>query len=145
MTIKIIREKEIEKKLSDISDNIEVIQDNLPEKFSDFVLLGLKKDGIYKRVEFTIESVIDVLNIINSDLRFGTPESEEGIIDNIEKNKVISKSTLNAVRKMKGFRNILVHRYGEINDEESYENISKGLKDFEDFIKEISDFLRRHN
>jgi len=145
MTIKIIREKEIEKKLSDISDNIEVIQDNLPEKFSDFVLLGLKKDGIYKRVEFTIESVIDVLNIINSDLRFGTPESEEGIIDNIEKNKVISKSTLNAVRKMKGFRNILVHRYGEINDEESYENISKGLKDFEDFIKEISIFLRRHN
>jgi uncharacterized protein YutE (UPF0331/DUF86 family) len=142
MKSNVLRRKEIEKKLSDISDSFEIVSDNLPDNFSDFLTLGIKKDGIYKRVEFAIESAIDILNIINSDLRFGTPENEDGIITNMEKNKILSRNTIENLRRMKGFRNILVHRYGEINDEEAYENISKGLKDFELIIGEIEGFLK---
>lgn len=144
MRNKIIREKEIEKKLSDISDNIEIIKENIPLHVSDFLSLGLVKDGIYKKIEFSIESMIDILNIINSDLRFGTPENEDDIIGNIEKNKVLSKKTIEIVKRMRGFRNVLVHRYGEINDEEAYENISSGLKDFESFSEEIEKFLVKY-
>lgn len=45
------------------------------------------------------------------------------------------------VKEMKGFRNILVHRYGEINNAEAFENISSGLNDFESFMKEVNDFV----
>ena len=44
---------------------------------------------------------------------------------------------------MKGFRNILVHRYGEIDDDIAYEEIKNGLKDFEEFEKEIESFLEK--
>ena len=45
---------------------------------------------------------------------------------------------------MRGFRNILVHRYGDINDEISYNNIKNGLKDFDAFIDEIETFLKKN-
>jgi len=45
---------------------------------------------------------------------------------------------------MKGFRNILIHKYGEIDDEKAYENIKEGLKDFEKIIKEIEGFLEKN-
>ena len=44
---------------------------------------------------------------------------------------------------MKRFINILVHRYGEINDNLAYETITEGLKDFEFFINEINNFLKK--
>lgn len=45
---------------------------------------------------------------------------------------------------MKGFRNILVHKYGEVDDDLVYENLSDRLGDFELFIKEVLIFLKRH-
>jgi uncharacterized protein YutE (UPF0331/DUF86 family) len=49
------------------------------------------------------------------------------------------------IKEMKSFRNILVHVYGEIEDEIAYEEIKNGLKDFEDFEKEIESFLKAKN
>ena len=46
------------------------------------------------------------------------------------------------IKEMKSFRNILVHRYGEIEDEIAYEEIKNGLEDFEKFEKEIEEFLQ---
>ena len=51
---KILRKKEIERKLSDISDSVEIVEENIPPDFSVFSTLGLKKDGIYKKIEFAI-------------------------------------------------------------------------------------------
>ena len=38
---------------------------------------------------------------------------------------------------MKGFRNILVHKYGVVDDELVFEMLSEKLGDFELIIKEI--------
>ena len=43
---------------------------------------------------------------------------------------------------MKGFRNILVHKYGEVDDEISYENLEK-LSDFDLFKEEVIFFLKK--
>jgi len=41
---------------------------------------------------------------------------------------------------MKAFRNILVHRYGEINDEKVYEKLEE-LEDFQEFRKSVIGYL----
>jgi len=138
---KILRKKEIEAKLNEITDSVDLVSENLPDEFSVFEDLGLVKDGVYKRVEFAIENVIDVLNIINSDLRFGTPKDEEGIIDNIEKERIFDKKFIDLVRRIRGFRNILVHKYGQVSDKIAYESIKSGLDDFEFIIGEIEKFI----
>jgi len=139
----VIRREIIKHKIKDILDNLDIIKENLPESFEDFKKLGLIKDGIYKKVEFIIENVIDICSIINSDLNIGIPSSEEDIINNLTSKKILRKKLAGKIKEMKGFRNILVHRYGKIDDEIAFESIQQGLKDFHLFIEEIEKFLSK--
>jgi uncharacterized protein YutE (UPF0331/DUF86 family) len=47
------------------------------------------------------------------------------------------------LKGMKGFRNIIVHRYAGIDDRLSYEFFSEKLVDFEEFIGKRTDFINR--
>ena len=98
------------------------------------------KDGIYKRVEFCIQNVLDICAVINSDLKLGVPSSEEEVVEHLVENRILSSEMGKIVKEMKGFRNFLVHRYGKIDDEIAYENIVKGLENFYKFIYEIREF-----
>ncbi|PIN77556.1 hypothetical protein COV15_01825 [Candidatus Woesearchaeota archaeon CG10_big_fil_rev_8_21_14_0_10_34_12] len=139
-----MRKEEIKNKITVTADSIEIVKENFPDSFKNFSDSGLIKDGIYKKIEFAIESIIDIFNIINSDLRLGVPEVEEDVLNNLRKNKIFNSNILGLVEEMKGFRNILVHRYGEINDKQAFETIKAGLKDFELIIEEIEDFLKKN-
>jgi len=139
-----LRKEEIKNKITVTADSIEIVKENFPDSFKNFSDSGLIKDGIYKKIEFAIESIIDIFNIINSDLRLGVPEVEEDVLNNLRKNKIFNSNILGLVEEMKGFRNILVHRYGEINDKQAFETIKAGLKDFELIIEEIEDFLKKN-
>jgi uncharacterized protein YutE (UPF0331/DUF86 family) len=86
---------------------------------------------------------LDICKIINTDLNLGLPKKDVDIIENLVKNKIISREVGEKIKEMKGFRNILVHRYGEIEDEIAYEEIKNVLKDFEEFEKEIEKFLEK--
>ncbi|SRR3989338_4821801 len=89
-----IRITEMESKISNVLDTLEVIRDNLPSEFGGFAGMGLAKDGIYKKMEFAIESIIDICNIINSDLRLGMPETEDGLLDKLEKRILLARKRL---------------------------------------------------
>jgi uncharacterized protein YutE (UPF0331/DUF86 family) len=136
-----MREEIIRIKLKDMKDSLAKIKAHLPPTLEEFLDLGLIKDGIYKKVEFMIENVLDICKIINTDLNLGLPKKDTDIIENLVKHKIISKEMGEKIKGMKSFRNILVHRYGEIDDEIAYEEIKNGLKDFEDFEKEIEKLL----
>lgn len=139
-----MRKNEIKKKIREVNDSLIIIKGNIPSGPEQFENMGLLKDGIYKRLEFIIENVIDVCNILNSDLSLGVPSDEDSIIKNLENKKIISKKLSDKIRDMKGFRNILVHRYGNINDEQAFETIKENLNDFEMFKKEILKFLEKY-
>jgi len=138
-----MREETIRIKLKDIRDSLEKVKSHLPQTLEEFLDLGLVKDGIYKKVEFMIENVLDICKIINTDLNLGLPKKDVDIIENLVKNEIISKEMGEKIKEMKSFRNILVHRYGEIEDEIAYDEIKNGLKDFEEFEKEIENFLEK--
>jgi uncharacterized protein YutE (UPF0331/DUF86 family) len=44
---------------------------------------------------------------------------------------------------MKGFRNIMVHRYGDIDDRLAFKTLKNHLEDFQDFIDQMEDFLKK--
>lgn len=140
-----MRKKLLESKLARVIDNLNLVSDNIPSNFEEFKNLGLVKDGICQRVEFAIEEILDICSVINADLGLGTPETEDNILDNLEIKKILSKKTIDIIKDMKRFRNLLVHRYGEINDEIAFETISEGLNDFDLIIKEIENVLKKYN
>ena len=144
MKRKALRKDRIKDKLKEILDTLGIVQDNLPATPEEFLQIGLVRDGIYKKIEYSIECVIDVCNIINSDLRLGTPTSEDDITENLRKNKILTEETIKIIEEMKRFRNILVHKYGEIDDKKAFTAISEGLEDFAKIINEIELFLKKN-
>lgn len=91
-----------------------------------------------------IENILDICAIINSDLRFGSPVDEDDIVTSLVKNKMISKDTAETIKQLKGFRNIIVHRYGTIDDKLAFELISNNLEDFDKIIGCIKKIIEKY-
>lgn len=135
-----MRQTLIRTKLSQMDESVKIIQDNLPSNLEEFQSLGLIKDGLYKRVEYALENMFDICTIINTDLNLGIPTDDSGILENIEKANIFTPKLLNKLKSMKGFRNILVHRYS-INDQMAFGNLQTHLKDFAIFKEEVEALL----
>ena len=136
-----LRAELIRSKLADIEESANLVAENLPQSFEEFSQLGLVKDGIYKRMEFAIENIIDITSIINSDLRLSVPESEESFVENLVKNGILTQNMAEKTRRMKGFRNIIVHRYGRIDDLLAHKILTEHMDDIYEFIESIERFL----
>lgn len=136
-----MRKEIILSKVNEIEESLSLIEENIPEEFDDFENMGLLKDGIYKRLQYMIENILDICAIINSDLKFSSPGEEDDIINNLVKNKILSQSLGNKIKELKGFRNIIVHRYGKIDDKLSFELIKENMDDFERFIHDIKKII----
>ena len=138
-----LRAELIRSKLADIEDSVSLVEENLPSSFEEFSRLGLVKDGIYKRMEFAIENIIDICSIISSDLRLSVPESEESFVESLTNIGILTPNMAEKTRRMKGFRNIIVHRYGRIDDLLAHKILTEHMEDFYEFIESIEQFLEK--
>lgn len=130
-------------KFEQISKNIELIKKYFPNNEKDFSQLGLIKDGIYKRYEYSVELIIDIIAMINSHYKLGIPSNNLEIISNLKQNSIISSKTFDLIQGMKAFRNVLVHVYEKLDDILAYNNIKKSMDDFTLIEEEIMDFLKK--
>ena len=130
-------------KFDQIRENIQLIEENLSNNYVEFEKLGIVKDGIYKRYEYSVELVIDIISLINTELKLGIPNGTNDIIDQLLKNEILDEKLASIIRGMKGFRNILVHRYGKLDDEIAYQIIITHLSDFNIVEKQIMTILRK--
>ena len=137
-----LRREQILSKPAEIEESIDLVKENMPEEFEEYETLGIVKDGIYKRLEFSIENVINICSIINSDLKLGIPAKEQDVTDTLISEGILSEKMQELIRQMKGFRNIVVHRYGKIDDQITFAIISEHIDDFCEFENEIRRFLR---
>lgn len=131
----------IKEKLAVIDSSLKKVNDNLPERLNAFSEMGIEKDGVYKNVETAIQSAYDICAMIVKEEDLGVPEEESGLPDLLEKEDIIEKELVEKLKDMKGFRNALAHRYGDIDDEIAYENITKGFQDFQTFKEAIQKYL----
>ncbi|MGC9516230.1 MAG: type VII toxin-antitoxin system HepT family RNase toxin [Methanomicrobiales archaeon] len=140
-----LRKVIIKTKIAEINDSLKLVKDNLPSSLSTFKKMGLMKDGIYKRMEYAIENVFDICSIINSDLKLGVPVDNEDILNNLYEADVIDNITMDKLKSMKGFRNILVHRYGKIEDDMAFKILNANLDYFDHFLEVIEEFMKKNN
>jgi len=121
----------ITKKISDIEDSVRLVKDNLPENFDEFLDMDkLERDGIYKNIEFSIQNILDICAILLKEKNLKVPASDEDMLNELKKAKILSPGILNIIHQMRGFRNYLVHRYGDLDDETAFDDIKKGINDF---------------
>jgi len=130
MKTKPVRETVIRIKIQEIRECVSLVEDALPGSAEEFRNLGLIKDGIYKRIEFAIEDVFDICAILNADLMLGVPGEDEDILMNCLNNGILTDEMSEKIYGMRGFRNIVVHRYGKIEDTLAFNLLSENLGHF---------------
>lgn len=136
-------EKRILSKIDQLDLSLEELKSIEIRDFKEYKDSLMKKRACERLLQMCIEIVLDICNIFVSDLRLGLPSDEEDVFKKLSDSKIISKDIMKLLPGMKNFRNVLVHKYGEINDKKVFENIKKNLKDFEKFRKETLEFLRK--
>jgi uncharacterized protein YutE (UPF0331/DUF86 family) len=137
-----LRDTAIRIKLREMTESVDMVKEHLPDSPDLFRQLGIVKDGIYKRIEYAVESVFDVCAILNADLHLGVPGTDENILDNLVQHEVLAPEMRQNLKAMKGFRNIVVHRYGAIDDTLAFSILKKHIDDFSLFRQEIERFLQ---
>jgi Uncharacterized conserved protein len=137
-----VRDAAIRIKLQEMTESVDLVKEHLPDSADSFRQLGIVKDGVYKRAEYAIENVFDICAILNADLHLGVPGTDEDILENLVQHGVLTPGMRKNLKAMKGFRNIVVHRYGAIDDALAFSILEEHIGDFALFRQEVEHFLR---
>jgi len=136
-----MRKDIVKNKINEIEQSLDLVTENMPDTFDKFNELGIIKDGIYKRIEYSIENLIDIFYMFNSDFKLGIPSDDSDLINNLKAKNIISEDIAIRMRDLKDFRNIVVYRYGEIDNRMAYDFIKTNLDDFFMIIKSIESII----
>ncbi len=129
---------EAQERIKSVEDSIQAVEDSMPDSYEEFSHLPkVVKDGIYKNIEVISEMFVDLCYLLVKHHNLTTPVDDLNAIDNLMREGILSVEQGERIKEIRGFRNILVHRYGKINDELAYENIRDGIGD----LKTIYDFF----
>jgi len=114
------------------------------KKFSPKQFLGSYKNiqaAKYSLLEI-IEACIDIANYIISVKGYRRAEEYSEMFRVLKEEGVIEKDLATKLEDMARFRNLLVHRYGEVDNTKVLEIIKHNLKDIEEFEKEIEKLIK---
>ena len=99
---------------------------------------GIEKQRACERLlQLAIEVVTDICGMLVAGLRLGLPAEELDIFEKLRQAAIITPETATTLRRMRGFRNILVHQYTQVDNHIVYHMASERLGDFEVFVHEV--------
>jgi uncharacterized protein YutE (UPF0331/DUF86 family) len=128
-------------KLDELDMYLNELESIMPKSYEEYASSIEKRRACERLLHVLIECTIDICTLIVKGLRLGLPTEEEDVFEKLRRKEIISKQMERKLKAMRGFRNILVHRYGGVDDKLVFENLKK-TNDFKDFRKEISQLFR---
>ncbi|MEM2972453.1 MAG: DUF86 domain-containing protein [Candidatus Bathyarchaeia archaeon] len=128
-------------KLDELDTYLNELESIMPKSYEEYVGSVEKKRACERLLHILIECTIDICTLMVKGLRLGLPTEEGDLFEKLRQKGIISKQMERKLKAMRGFRNILVHRYGGVDDKLVFENLKK-TNDFKDFRKEIVDYLK---
>lgn len=129
-------------KLDEMEQYLKELCDIIPESLDDYRASSERKRATERLLQITIEAVMDTCALLVKELKLGLPSVEEDFLEKL-KGTVVDPSLVENLKRMKGFRNILVHGYANIEDENIFEILKNRLGDFDEFKKEVIQFLKK--
>jgi uncharacterized protein YutE (UPF0331/DUF86 family) len=133
-----------------LQTRISYIEDSLKslERFKGIPYIKFHSNSDNFRIAFydlhrALEAVMDIGSHILSRIPGARPASYKDIPRLLEKHKIIpAEFVANSLTKMAGYRNRMVHFYGEITEKEIYIIIQEELEDFYKFLEHIHKVLK---
>lgn len=123
-------------KLDELEGYVAELRAVAPNSFEEF-LHPEKKRACERLLQISVEAMIDICHLLVAGLRLGVPAEEADLFDSLARKGVLSEGLSRTLKDMKGFRNILVHKYAEVDDALVYKAVRSRLGDFEAFKREV--------
>lgn len=131
--------KELQKNLILLkSVSLNINKDNLKEDM-------IKYWGIERGIQICIECVIDISNVIISNLDIEKPDTYKECILVLGNEDIIPQRFAKQISNMVSFRNILVHDYMKIDEEIIINVLKNNLDDFAKFMNYINKWIKEKN
>ncbi len=124
-------------KVAELDSYSSELRQILPKSFDDYVRSIEKRRACERLLQIVVEAVIDICAMLVQGLRLGLPAEEDDVFEKLARHGVLSQKMVETLRRMKGFRNILVHGYGRVDDHIVFDVAVNRLGDFEDFKQEV--------
>lgn len=109
----------------------------------DFKMKGYMQKAVEKMLQEMIEICMDVAKHIIADEGLRIPEDGRDSFDVLTEQNILSSQTSEMMKKMVGFRNIIVHLYEKTDIEIVYGLYKNHLGDFDLFSKEILEYTTK--
>ena len=100
------------------------------------------QDIILHNLQLSIQGCIDIASHIISDEGWIVPGTLTGLFDILTEHEVISGELNERLKKMVGFRNIIIHEYEDIDLDIVYMILTKNIGDIYLFLKQVCDYCR---
>ena len=94
-------------------------------------------------LQMAIQAALDVASHVVSDHRFGEPRSNRELFEILARRGWISERLLATLRRVVGFRNILVHGYERVHLDIVRGIVEDDLGDLLDFVEQVRSRLPR--
>jgi uncharacterized protein YutE (UPF0331/DUF86 family) len=94
-------------------------------------------------MQVAIEIVIETGEMIIAREGFRKPETNREVIEILGERGILDRKFAAKFAPAAGFRNILVHRYGEIDLDELHSHLRHDTKDFDAFARQVAAYLRK--
>ncbi len=131
----------IKEKLDELVLLHEELLEDLPEE-DVFYKERLTRRGVEKTIELIADTILDVVLQIISEEGYSRPADSRSAVAVLQEKRILTASLSNQVKDLVSFRNLLVHRYGKVDQKEEYENINHNHTDVLRFVKEIETYLK---
>ncbi len=127
----------INDKITEIKKYLKELEPILPKNLEEYLKSFEKKAACERYLEKITEAICDLAYLIIKEQRLEL-ENYEKVFDVLFENKIISENVYIKMKNAKGMRNIIAHRYGELDDNLIFESITKNLiTDANKFTEEI--------
>lgn len=131
------QESRLLQKISQLERYISKFSIVVPEDLVKYQQSEVHRYATERLLQVTIEIVLDICSLLIRTLHLGPPTSEEQILDLL----LPYIKSIPHIKEMKKFRNRLVHRYDDLNENLIYELATTENNDFQQFLDEVKSIL----
>jgi len=124
-----------------IDENIRLIKEIRSQGYDSFSGSFRDIQAAKHSLQEAIEACLDIGSHIIAEQDFRRPEDYREIFRVLEENGIIDHVLSEKLQEMAQFRNLLVHRYGQIDTRRIYIIMSDDLKDIQEFAKSILKYI----
>jgi uncharacterized protein YutE (UPF0331/DUF86 family) len=131
----------VRRRLQHLQEYLSILRHYADYSFEEFAANPERYGSAERFLQLAIEATLDIGNHVVADLRIGSVEKASDVPRRVHEHGLIDAQLQQRWIRMIGFRNILVHEYGEIDRRIVYQVVCQRLGDLEDLSRAFARLL----